>query len=851
MAARFASNFGWHPSDRFTTAESQIACDHLLIEHGLENAAVISFLNGKFSNLSFIEVNELLNISYNNMVDWHIAIEPEAVTFLYNRTNPVTVIAKLEISRTNLEAVRYEAFERIVGKKPNPNIPSLDNAFIETISFWKRNLSAEVGPLVSNESFSTLFNSLIFLRAVEDTLRREGKLANESITNFLLDSIQKESEITPHDLIEKCFRLLTGESVPSFLIDLSKICVFDAIGKNIFRNVIKDFYRNRFAPYEYDFSLMSKHALSRIYEHYVSILRVLETEQLTLFPQLPEEEKVKAYGGVYTPQFIAKFFAKFIKKEIPLQNFRNLKFVDPACGSGIFLRTILEMQLEPDEFTDEEILNDISFDNVSGVDVDVNACNAAKLSLSLLHLVSKGKLPQRLDIIAAEAISYYTERQDLNGSYDIVVANPPFISLDTQSPEIRERLVNCLGELAKGRVDVSLAFIKIAIDLLKPGGFGLFVLPHGFLLGSSSASVRKLLYDCTWIRALADLSAIKIFENAGAYVVLLVFQKKIPVTLPPNAKIVKCRDLVGKALEDALKNIPIETKYYSIYETDQTCFQGKDWTLLPPAEESFKRKLAGLPRLNDLFVIRQGFISGADDIFTIKKDDIPKGEHKLFVPYLHDREMRHYQTPKTTEKYLFYPYHDGKKLDKTFIEEKYPNTWRYLESKSLKLSSRKSLTRYNKEWWEPLWPRLPENMMRPKIVTPHLVLFPKFSVDFEGKFAVSHSPLLYLKEGVDEVNTLKIYAAILNSSICNWYISSHSHKYQRGYLVLEPSTLASVPIPMPSDIALSIRIKLVNLVDRRLSGISEVVGIDKEIDSLVTEIYGLNSMDLEELGFNL
>ncbi len=851
----FSQNFGWHPSDRFSTPDLDIAHDHLLIEHGLENAAVITFLrnNRRFSSLSYTEINNLLKISYNNLVDWHIAIEADNVTFLYNRTSPYSVIEKYEISKTNFDKLRYEAFEVIVGKKPNPNLPALDNAFIDTISYWKRNLSAEIGCDVSNEHFSTLFNALIFLRAIEDTFRRNNTLP-EDIATYLLAKLESTVEPRLHDLLLSCFQSLTGANVPTFILDLSSLRVFDSLPKQVIRSLITDFYRNRFAPYEYDFSLMSKHALSRIYEHYVSKLRIQDTPQLSLFPQLPEEENNKAYGGIYTPQFIAKFFAKFLKAEFSVTQFQRLKYTDPACGSGIFLRTLLETQLE--SIDSYQIFNDVAiqetFSSIHGTDIDANACNASKLSLSLLYLVVSGEMPSALNIVCTEAIEYYSNNTGNNNTFDVVVANPPFVSTDTQSPEMRERLVGYLGDLSKGRADISLAFLKIALDLLKPGGYGLFVLPHSFLLSNSAFGIRQFLSKNAWIRCMADLSAINIFENTGAYTILLIFQKKtLTHELIPFAKIIKCRDLVGKALEDGLKNMTIETKYYSIYNVDQNYFTEKEWLMLPPAEEILKHKIKALPQLKEFFYIRQGFISGADEIFIITKDNIPKGEEKIYVPYLHDRDMKTYVVPKTTNKYFFYPYIGQEKINSEVLQEKFPKTWAYLLSKRDILCQRKSLVKYNKEWWEPIWPRLPENMMRTKIVTPHLVLVPKFAIDIDGKYAVSHCPLLYPRGSVDDVDLLKIYVAILNSSLCSWYISAHSHKYQRGYLVLEPATLNTIPIPRPSDISSTIRRKLIMLVDKRYAAATNYQSIESEIDQLVFEIYGLSDADRKVLGIDI
>ena len=74
-----------------------------------------------------------------------------------------------------------------------------------------------------------------------------------------------------------------------------------------------------------------------------------------------------------------------------------------------------------------------------------------------------------------------------------MLANPPFIAIDEQPESIRQRLVEFMSTDASGRIDTYLAFLKLAIEALKPGGYGLFVLPYAFLIGDSAAGMARTL----------------------------------------------------------------------------------------------------------------------------------------------------------------------------------------------------------------------------------------------------------------------------------------------------------------------------------------------------------------------
>ena len=144
----FSRELGWRPTDRLDTPSlRQIAAAQLLVEHGLENSAVVTFLRSpkQYSSLSSEERQSLLGTSYNNLVDWHVAIDGAGISFVYVRTRIPTPVARHEVYGKIMNCSRRQIFEQVVGRRPSPNIPALDDALIKTISIWKRSLNAELG----------------------------------------------------------------------------------------------------------------------------------------------------------------------------------------------------------------------------------------------------------------------------------------------------------------------------------------------------------------------------------------------------------------------------------------------------------------------------------------------------------------------------------------------------------------------------------------------------------------------------------------------------------------------------------------------------------------------------------
>jgi type I restriction-modification system DNA methylase subunit len=842
---RFASEFGWRPSDQLDRypGTERFCNGHLVVEHGFDLTAVISFLrtDTPYGDLVLSERRTLLELSYNNLVDVHLLPERSGMRVVFNRTDPPQ--DQFFPATFSEDVWRADAFDRLTGKRPNPNVKALDDALIETVRFWKRAIRSDMGEHAGLPQLSAMINSVIMVRALED-YRNRVRPSDERLLISVLGELPQGRK-NAKSLISKAFERLDHANPPGWLRDiLVQLEAFDNWDAESLRDLVGNFYRSRFSPYRYNFHLISKHALSRIYEHYVSVLRDNTPSDLMLFRDLPVDLRNKDLGSIYTPQYVAGFFARYLKEHRTPRSFRTLRTIDPACGSGMFLRTLLEAQCNPadDGFSEDSV--SLSFANTRGIDVDPNACHATRLSLALLHLVLTGTFPVTLNVQPGEAIEIL--QQDPDAIFDVVVANPPFVKWDGLSPTIRERLSSYMLEQGFGKQDLYLAFLKAAIAHVAPGGVLAFVLPHSFLLSTGASKLRRQISDQFAIRILADLSEVPVFEQTGVYVILLIAERTAERHIP--ATVVKCQEFVGAALQDALAGRTRAGDGYQVFHVDQRLFGRERWHLLSSEEVALQDAIEAHPRLDQFVEVRQGLITGADEVFIRPSRDCPRAERGVWRPLLTDREMVRFRVPERQTTAVFMPFGpDGERLTEANLRKTYPDTWAYLKEFKAVLDQRSTVTKNESPWWEPAWPRSPAKLFVSKIVTPHLVLLPRFAIDGEGKYAISRSPYLVPKSESGGQSLLKIVCAVMNSAIGHWQLASSSHKYSRGYLMLEVKTLRDFHMPDPAKLPAPLTRRIVRLVDALSASQADAKAM-AELDEAVGQAFGLSADQMSLVG---
>ena len=635
------------------------------------------------------------------------------------------------------------------------------------------------------------------------------------------------------------------------LFDRSKLQAFDGLSLANRLSLVKAFYRHNSVPYDYDFSVMSKHALSKLYERYVAVMQHAEAVQVSMFPSIPEESWNKQLGGIYTPQYIASFFARYLRSQLPSERFVQSTVADPACGSGVFLRAAMEQKLlaANTSYPGDMGTTRAVMDSLVGVDIDENAVAAARLSLALLHLASCGELPDDVPVEQDDSIGRFASSSPSSKvRFEAIMANPPFVRTESQPDAVRRAVAEHVGALAGGKLDTYLAFVVLSVRALQPGGWGFFVVPHPFLTSDNLKKLRDWIVDVAWVRLIADLSAIRVFR-ANVYIALLIVQKKYaPALGEAPVSLIRCQQDVGLALEAFLDRERPQTSSYFIYDTPQVSLRRPTWSVATPDESNLLARLESMTRLNRYGVVRQGTITGADDVFVIDVEAVPLGEEAVCRPFLPDRMIGRFALPSETGKQAFYPYVGDVPVTASQLEADFPKTWEWLGSHRETLLSRGSRKGQGSEWWRPARPRPPREMLVPKIVVPEVSLLPRFGYDPSGRWIVSHSPFVRARtEDADEELLLLLMAA-LNSSVSAWFIDLNARKFRDGYNKIGVSLLRRMPVPHLGSVLNASRRQVLDYV-RELTSSFSSTEFDHEMassldDIVLHELYFLTEEDI-------
>ena len=493
------------------------------------------------------------------------------------------------------------------------------------------------------------------------------------------------------------------------------------------------------------------------------------------------------------------------------------------------------------------------------------------------------------------------------GGFDAIIGNPPYIRIQTLkewAPKEVAFFKERYRTAAKGNYDIYVLFVEKGLQLLNKRGKLGYILPHKFFNAQYGEPLRGMIATGKHLSHIVHFGHQQVFSGATTYTCLLF----LDACMNPSFRFTKVNDLEGwrqlmkpNVLSASDSKIVIssirepEIKYWTrvgISTTSSSVFDEGEinadgisslaWNFsVSPGAGLFERLNAISPRLGDVADIFVGLQTSADKVFIL--DLVSESQETLLLkskalgsewelekgllhPLVSGTDVNRYSVLPERQ-YIIFPYRtqNGVELiDFQEIQRNYPKTATYL------LANRKTLEEREKgKFKDQNWYRFGRNQNlgiqdRSKLCVPRLVERLYASFDHDGSHYLDNVDVggITLKQ-VYQQQGLPYLLGLLNSSVLRWFFPFVSAPFRGGWLsanrqFIEQLPMRTIDSTNPTDKAYHSR--MVQLVEQMLAlhkqfsnaktGHDQTLiqrqidAIDRQIDKLVYELYGLTEEEI-------
>lgn len=536
------------------------------------------------------------------------------------------------------------------------------------------------------------------------------------------------------------------------------------------------------------------------------------------------------YALLQTPVFVEEFILDRTLDpalaERPLDGFR---LIDPACGSGHFLLGAFARLLDRWDAAapgvDVQSRVQIALHAVHGVDLNpfAVAISRFRLTVEALRRCGLDSLERAPDfayhVAAGDSLLIgtpqpalpldgddYEERmtrltysvEDLAqlrtilqpGRYDVVVGNPPYITVKDRALNAEYRRL--YPDVCKGKYAMTVPFLKRFFQLARPEGPGQRagwvgqITSNSFLKREFGSKLIEQYLPTQDLRLVADTSGAYI-PGHGTPTVILVGRSQAPSGLPvravlgirgePGRPTNPARGLVWSSLVDHVDEPGYGDEWLSVVDLDPARLATHPWSLNGGvASELLQQINESASSLLRRSISRVGFfgIMGSNDAMVLapgvpERRGLEEGPVK---PLVVGDVVRDYAITSTLP--AWFPYSRDHDL-RALLD--WPAWSRHLWPLRAELASRERFSggRFGSDehpFYE--WHQLPKDSTPLSITFAFVATHNHFVLDRGGKAFSRSAPVIKLPEGAAEDDHVKLLG-VLNSSVACFWLKQRSH----------------------------------------------------------------------------
>ncbi len=513
-------------------------------------------------------------------------------------------------------------------------------------------------------------------------------------------------------------------------------------------------------------------------------------EIIKRFETTIDEKFKKLNGAFYTPYFIVDYINR---KVILGQKNAEIKVLDPACGSGIFLIDALFKLQAITRKTFKELVEN----NIYGLDIDPRAVKRTKILLALVSFENEGKIPERFNIYNGNSLNKNFLRQRLNNErFLAIVGNPPYIRIQNLDKETRE-IIRRYWRFTTGDTDLFIPFFELGIELLEEEGRLGYITPNSYFTTHAGKELRRFLQANRLIEEIVDFGHYQVFPGITTYTAITIISKKK-----------KERFLLKKVEKEAtIKNLDW-IKGEGVPFNDLSF--GK-WILVKRDERRLIELIENAPdKLGDVADIRVGLATLSDKVYIIEN---PEERGSFLVQIFDGREfliekeitkeiikasiLKSERDILENRRRIIFPY---KKVNGRFViisegelKSRFPKTYQYLLFCKEWLLSRDKGGKEYETWYAFGRTQGINTTFGRKILTPPMALEPTFVVCEKEEATFYSGYGIYPK--ISPFTDLYFLKKILMSQIMKIYIGLTAKSYQGGWKSYAKSFLKNFGLP--------------------------------------------------------
>jgi len=521
----------------------------------------------------------------------------------------------------------------------------------------------------------------------------------------------------------------------------------------------------------------------------LSIWEIIKRFETTI-----DENFKKLNGAFYTPYFIVDY----INTRVILENSnKDIKVIDPACGSGVFLIDALFKLKQKLRKSYKELVEEYIF----GIDIDPRSVKRTKTLLALVVFEHEREIPEKFNIYNGNSLDKDFLKKNLNGlKFDAVVSNPPYVRIQNLDENIRE-IIKKYWKFIQGDTDIFIPFIELGIELMDEEGKIGYITPNSYFTSHAGKNLRRFLQVNKYIEEIVDFDHYQVFEGITTYTAITIISRK-----PKSYFILKkIRD--NEEVKN-LNNIKGEKIYFRELNPEKwVLVSNKEKEIITIIENSYYK-------LKDIADIRVGLATLSDKVYILEN---PEEEGKYFVKYFNGKkfliekeitkEIIKVSIVKSEEDILenkrriIFPY---KKINGRYVilseeelKEKFPKTYEYLLFfKDILIKRDKGKKEYE-TWYSYGRTQGINTTFGKKILTPPMALKPTFVVCEKEDSTFYSGYGIFPK--IEPFKDLYLLKKILNSEMMKIYIEATAKSYRDGWKSYSKTFIENFGIPKLSD----------------------------------------------------